>query len=406
MSATDAPAPLGWKERAPLFVIAGAHGSLHWSLAIFYLLLPFIKDEYGMNYSQIGALASLVHVCAFAINIPSGVIVDVTGKRTACQLTALVFCGLALMSMGWATEYWMLAVFIGVVGAMNTLWHPAAISFLSSSYAERRGLALSFHTVGASLGDAAAPAVAGLLISIIGWQGTAITGGVVPILAAALLLFAFGREGPTDKGGARKSSLHAYLTGLRGLVRESSTWKVCIMSGFRGTSQVGLRTFLPLYFVAEYGSDPFWLGMMVMTLQVTGAVTTPFAGVMSDRIGRRPVLMIGFAGSALIMFTLPWIPTLPMLMAVIGMAGVFVFAVRPVLQSWALDMTPPQLGGSMVSLLFGTQSLFAMAVPILGGMIADAWGLDYVFHILAGAVVIAAFIAMTIPDDVKAETKP
>ena len=111
--------------------------------------------------------------------------------------------------------------------------------------------------------------------------------------------------------------------------------------------------------------------------------------------------MIGFIGSAIIMFTLPWIESLPVLLVVVGLSGVFVFAVRPVLQSWALDMTPPQLGGSMVSLLFGTQSLFAMAVPILGGLIADAWGLEYVFQILSGAIIIAAVISLTIPDNSK-----
>ena len=398
MSTIEAPSPLGWRERAPLFVIAGSHGSLHWSLAIFYLLLPFIKDEYGMSYAEIGMLASIVHVCAFAINIPSGVLVDVTGKGSACQLTALVFCGLALIAMGWASEFWMLAVFIGIVGAMNTLWHPAAISFLSTSYSERRGLALSFHTVGASIGDAAAPMAAGVMISLIGWQGAAAAGGTVPLVAAGLLIFVFGRSGPAGPVTARRSGFHAYLTGMRGLVGRGDIWKVCIMSGFRGTAQVGLRTFLPLYFVSAFESDPFWLGVLVMVSQATGAVTTPFAGILSDRIGRRPILMIGFVGSAIIMFTLPWITSLPLLLVVVGLSGVFVFAVRPVLQSWALDMTPPQLGGSMVSLLFGTQSLFAMVVPILGGVIADAWGLDYVFHILSGAIVIAAVISLTIPD--------
>ena len=401
MSTAEAQSPLGWRDRAPLFVIAGSHGSLHWSLAIFYLLLPFIKDEYGMSYAEIGMLASIVHGCAFAINIPSGVLVDVTGKGSLCQLTALVFCGFGLIAIGWATEFWMLAVFIGIVGAMNTLWHPAAISFLSSAYADRRGLALSFHTVGASIGDAAAPMAAGVMISIVGWQGTAAVGGTVPLIGACLMLLVFGRAGATNPVSSRPGGMRAYITGMRGLIGQANTWKVCIMSGFRGTSQVGLRTFLPLYFVTAFDSDPFWLGVLVMVSQATGAVTTPFAGILSDRIGRRPILMIGFIGSAIIMFTLPWIESLPILLVVVGLSGVFIFAVRPVLQSWALDMTPPQLGGSMVSLLFGTQSLFAMAVPILGGLIADVWGLEYVFQILSGAIIIAAVIALTIPDNAK-----
>jgi len=46
MATTDIITP--WRERGPLFVIAGAHGSLHWAMAVFYLLLPFIKTEYGL----------------------------------------------------------------------------------------------------------------------------------------------------------------------------------------------------------------------------------------------------------------------------------------------------------------------------------------------------------------------
>jgi hypothetical protein len=61
-------------------------------------------------------------------------------------------------------------------------------------------------------------------------------------------------------------------------------------------------------------------------------------------------------------------------------------------------MTPPQLSGSMVSLQFGTQSAFAMVVPVGGGLIADVWGIEYVFYALAGAIVIAIAIAGSISE--------
>jgi MFS family permease len=98
------------------------------------------------------------------------------------------------------------------------------------------------------------------------------------------------------------------------------------------------------------------------------------------------------------MLALPWIDSLWVLVATVGIGGVFVFAVRPVIQSWALDMTPRQLSGSMVSLQFGTQSAFAMVVPVGGGLIADIWGIEYVFYALAGAIVIAIAIAGSIAE--------
>lgn len=388
--------------RGPLFALAGAHGALHWALAIFYLLLPFIKEEFQLNYAQTGLLASVVHVSSFAANIPSGIIVDLTGRRTLCQMCSLLFAALALAGMGSAGSYWLIAVAAALLAMMNTLWHPAAISFLSDTYPKRRGMALSFHTVGASLGDAAAPAIAGILIAAFGWHQTAVMGAAIPVLAAAMLFVIFLTPARHRQRNFRSSGgHHAYLTGLRQLVVDPTIWKVCILAGFRGTGQAGLRTFLPLYFFSVFTEDPFWLGIVLMTLQISGAIATPFAGILSDRIGRRPVLMTGVLGSAIVVFSLPMTNSLPVFIALVACAGVFIFAVRPVIQSWAMDKAPPRLGGSMVSMLFGTQSAFAMLVPLAGGVIADAWGLVNVFYLLGAAIVIALGIAATINDEEK-----
>ena len=384
--------------RGPLFVIAGSHASLHWCVTILFVLLPFIKDELGLDYTQTGFLVTIVQLAAFVANIPSGIIVDVTGRRTACKLFSLTFCGLGLAGLGFAQGYWALATFVAIISITNTLWHPAAIAFLSESYANRRGLALSFHTIGASLGDAVAPMVAGVLIVAVDWHNTAIFCALVPI-AAAILLFFFARANPAMPKTASTSGMRDYWVGLRHLVGDLEIWKVCVMAGFRGTGQSGLRTFLPLYVAAAYASNPFWIAASITVLQMSGAVATPFAGGLSDRIGRRPVLFIGFAISFVVIALMPLTESLPLFVFLVGLAGVATFAVRPVIQSWALEKASPQLGGSMVSLLFGTQSAFSMAVPVLGGMLADAWGIEYVFYALAATVVIAVAIAVTIPED-------
>ncbi len=383
---------------APLFILAGSHGALHWAVATFYFMLPFIKEAYQLTYAQTGLFATIIHASSFVANIPSGMLVDVTGQRRACQIVALALAAVGMVGIGWASTYWVIACFVAVVAMMNTLWHPAAISFLSASYADRRGLALSFHTVGASLGDAAAPLCAGVLVTMLGWPGATMASAVVPFAAALLMIFVFTR---VDVGGGAKISrggMGIYLSGLLQLVGRVEIWKICLMSGFRGTSQTGLRTFLPLYFFATFTEDPLWMGVLLMVLQASGAVATPFAGGLSDRIGRKPVLLIGFLGSAVVMVALPWIESLWLLVALVGVGGVFIFAVRPVIQSWALDMTPPQLSGSMVSLQFGTQSAFAMVVPLGGGLIADYWGIEYVFYALTGAIVIAIGIAASISE--------
>jgi MFS family permease len=99
---------------------------------------------------------------------------------------------------------------------------------------------------------------------------------------------------------------------------------------------------------------------------------------------------------------MPMTDSLPWFVVLVALAGVATFAVRPVIQSWALEKASPQLGGSLVSLLFGTQSAFSMAIPVVGGMIADLWGIEYVFYALAATVIFAMAIAVTISEDRKA----
>ncbi len=99
MSAIERENPTA--EHGPLFVIAGSHASLHWCVTILLILLPFIKVELGLDYTQTGLLVTILQLAAFVANIPSGIIVDVTGRRTACKLFSLTICGLGLAGLGW-----------------------------------------------------------------------------------------------------------------------------------------------------------------------------------------------------------------------------------------------------------------------------------------------------------------
>ena len=197
-------------SRAPLFLLAGCHASLHWVLATFYVLLPFIQQALSLNYAQAGLLASTVHFASFASNVPSGAIVDITGRRVACQLTSLICAAIAMFVLGFSDSFVMVALMTAVLAAMNTLWHPAAISYLSDHYREQRGLALSFHSVGASLGDALAPLTVGAIITVYGWQVATVAAAVPPLIAALVVLAMLAPRGGqryADKPATTRLSL-------------------------------------------------------------------------------------------------------------------------------------------------------------------------------------------------------
>jgi predicted MFS family arabinose efflux permease len=82
---------------------------------------------------------------------------------------------------------------------------------------------------------------------------------------------------------------------------------------------------------------------------------------------------------------------------VVALAGFFLFAIRPVIHSWMMDLSPPGYFGSSTSILFGTQAVMTAAIMPIGGMIADRYGLAMVFYFLAATVLIASFIVFLLP---------
>jgi len=83
----------------------------------------------------------------------------------------------------------------------------------------------------------------------------------------------------------------------------------------------------------------------------------------------------------------------------ISLLGFAMFAVRPVLQGWMMDSVPPQMAGSATSFMFSVQSAKSMLTPVIGGFIADAYGLEAVFYFLAFVLLLANLVAFLLPKD-------
>ena len=385
-------------SKGPLYLLAGCHASLHWVLATFYVLLPFLQRSLGLSYAEAGLLASVVHFASFASNIPSGALVDMSGRRVACQLASLVLAAAAILALGFSQSFVMVALMTAIIAAMNTLWHPAAISYLSDRYRGQRGLALSFHTVGANIGDALAPLAIGAVITLQGWQVATYAAAGPPLVAALLVALVLNplRIADAPSNGKAAAGFRDYFSQIRAMLRTSGVWVVCALAGLRGTAQVGMRTFVPLFVVNELGANAIWVGATLLVFQGAGAISTPFVGSASDRYGRARVMAIGLSITAVAIAALTFATSMLLYLPIVAVVGASLLSLRAVVQGWALDQTPHELGGSTISILFTTQAAFGMAVPVAGGLVADHFGLQTTFRImalLAAAAAVASFWA-------------
>jgi MFS transporter, FSR family, fosmidomycin resistance protein len=381
-------APQGaWRE---LWLITIGHGLTHWYPATFYLLLPLIGAELGLSYSQIGLVMTCQYMASAVANVPGGVLVDTVGRKGMLMAVSLFWVGFPYLLIGFTHSYPMLLVCIALVGFGNSLWHPTAIPTLGRRYPERKGLVLSLHGMGGNVGDAIAPIVVGAALAAFSWREVVVM-NVLPGLVVALLIFVF--LGSLYMSGkpqvAEKQSLADYGRGLRELLRNRALVLLSTGSAFRTMTQTALLTFLPVYLAHDLGYSPVWVGACLFVLQAAGFAAAPMAGHLSDRVGRKQILIGSMLTSAVVLAAMAFSGGSVIFIGLVAALGFFLYATRPVIQAWLLEATPKNMGGSSIGVLFGAQALGGALGPWLGGVVADRYGLLATFYFLAVTIVVA-----------------
>ena len=389
-----------WRHQGRAFLIGVGHGGTHWVAAVFYIVLPFITLDLGLTYAQAGTLVAVFHASAALANFGSGVLVDISGRRVIYQVASLLMGAGALLAFGFTAQYLVLCLLTIFIGVSNNLWHPAAIAYVSEAYPGNRGYALSIHALGANVGDTLAPPATGALLAVLTWQNTSMIGAMPAILIALVIGTLLLRDdGHGATGHRERMSMTAYLTGLKALVRNRAVLGLCIMAGFRSMAQTGLYVFLPLYLINVMETGPVVMGLAVMAMQIGGIVAAPVAGAWSDRAGRRPVVLAGLTTTTLVIIGLTLVRHELLFIIGVSLLGFALFAVRPVVHSWLMDITPARWSGSAASLMFGTQAVLSAGVPIAGGIMADHYGLASVFYLLAGTMLVANVLVYLLPGE-------
>ena len=97
-----------------------------------------------------------------------------------------------------------------------------------------------------------------------------------------------------------------------------------------------------------------------------GFIAAPIAGHLSDKVGRRQIIMSSMSMTGVIILAMTFAGGTKWFVLLVAVLGFFLFAVRAVLQAWLLDATPPGMGGSAVGILFGMQALGMAIGPVSG----------------------------------------
>jgi DHA1 family multidrug resistance protein-like MFS transporter len=161
---------------------------------------------------------------------------------------------------------------------------------------------------------------------------------------------------------------------------------------------------LPFY-VQSMGAGGMELGLLVASYAVMRLICGPIWGGLSDRVGRKPILMMGIFGYALTMVWFGLATRLWMLFAARILSGVLSSATAPTTLAYIGDSTPEKERGGGMGVLGAAAGIGTIAGPALGGLLAGE-SLSTPFFIAAGMSLLSLLLAaLFLPESLPPEAR-
>jgi FSR family fosmidomycin resistance protein-like MFS transporter len=228
---------------------------------------------------------------------------------------------------------------------------------------------------------------------------------LILVLLGAFSISHADDQNAINAGGAARG-FRGYLQDCATLLRNKALILVACSSAFRTMTQVGLLTFLPVYLAYELGYSPFLVGTVLTTMQVAGFIASPIGGHLSDKMGRKRVVTASMTLTAVMLVGMVLAGKSAAFVVFIALVGFFLYAMRSVLQAWAVESVPTNLSGAGVGIQFGITAMGSAIAPALFGVIADAYDLYTGFYFLAGMIAASNFLIFFIPNGEVRQVNP
>jgi MFS family permease len=387
-------APQQAKMDAPLRTLAAistAHWVSHFHLLVLPMLFPFLKEQLGVGYIELGFALTVFAVTSGLTQAPIGYLADHVGARKVL-LIGLTLGGSALIMLGLHLSYpWLIASAV-LLGLANSVYHPADYAILSAHMDEARmGRAFSIHTFAGFLGGAVAPAIVAALVATTGGHGALIVAGAVGPLVALLLLVV----GIPDASAADR-----HVNGTRAPRQNIITPTLIVLTIFfmlLSLSSAGIGNFGVVALMSGYGASFSSANIALTAFLGFSAIGVLAGGFLADRTRRHgQVAAACFAINAAIVFVIATV-TMPSLLltAAMALAGFLGGVIAPSRDMLVRNAVPAGAAGRAFGIVSTGFNLGGIVSPLLFGWIMDqnmpqwVFGASVVFMILT--VLLALF---------------
>lgn len=375
--------------------VSAAHFVSHYYIILLAPLMPFVRAEYGVSYTEIGFAFTAFNIVSALLQTPAGFLVDWLGAR-ALLIGGLLIGAAAFVAAGLVDSFWFLVAMFALAGVGNTVYHPADYALLSQHVPGKHiGQAFSVHTFAGMLGSAVAPVSLLLMQDLWGWRAAFIGAGILGVAAAALLA-AIGNSAPAQ-APARPAD-----------EPKQDTWRLLMSAPILlnlvffillALLSAGLSNYSVVALQALYGTPLATANAALTGHLLLSAIGVLIGGLVVGRTSRHgTVTAIGLGALALFTLLVGEIDLGAIaLVTAMSLAGLFLGITMPPRDMIVRAVTPPGSFGRVFGFVTTGFNIGGIIAPLVFGPIMDHGSPRLVFLAVAAFTLISIFTVVARP---------
>ncbi len=370
------------------------------SLAV---MTPLLLTNFKLDYATVALVITVNNLTSYALQPFFGLASDRRSLPWLLPLGCLLSAG-GMVTVLFMPSYWLVLLAVIVSGLGAAAYHPEGSRNANWVSGSQKATGMSFFFFSGNLGQAFGPITLTLLLALFGTGGAVFM--LLPGLLAATLLWRlmplYTRQASQRKAAPRLETAPSS--------RSSKVRLLAILLSIislRSMIQVGLITFIPLYFISQSAANRDYAAFLLSVFVFAAAIGTLIGGPLADRLGHKTVMVcsLSLVMPLLLIFLNS---TGPLQVATLALAGTSLVSASSLTVVMAQEILPNNIGlatGLTLGLGFGAGGIGAAGL----GRYADAFGLSqtmFVLTLLPIPVVLLSFFISYKPRPVQANPTP
>lgn len=389
------------KQSNPVYPIMVAIGVAHLindtMQAVIPAMFPLLERDLGLTFTQLGLISFVLNIFASLLQPAVGFMTDKRPFPYALPLGMVSsFIGLSLLVL--STQYWMILVSVIFLGVGSAVFHPegSRVSFMAAG--SKRGLAQSIYQVGGNSGQALAPLLSAFVILPFGMKGAAMVLVLTSIGIFLLTKIAawYKQQLEAEKLSKVKKTLVSSLPPLSKKQIGFALVVLLLIIFARSFYVTNMTNFYIFYLVEHYDLTVVRGQLFIFIFMALGVVGTFFGGPLSDKYGRKNIILLSVIGPIPFCLALPFVP-LYVALALLIIIGALIMISFTVTVVYAQELIPSKIGtmaGLTVGVAFGMGAIGSVVI----GSVMDVMGIRFTM-IAISLLTLLLFVALLLPKD-------